>query len=65
MWRSKAWWLFVGLLAAALTVVVVIAFATSSPSMSYGGSAPRPPGLSAPPAPYPSPPAATGYGDSR
>lgn len=55
MWRSKAWWLFVGLLAAALTAVVVIAIVTSSPSMSYGGSAPRPAGVSAPAAPYPTP----------
>jgi hypothetical protein len=55
MWRSKAWWLFVGLLAVALAFVLVIAFVTSSPTTSYGGRAPRPAGVSAPAAPYPFP----------
>jgi hypothetical protein len=55
VWRSRAWWFFVGLLAAALTAVLVIAFVTSSPSTSYGGRAPQAPGVSAPAAPYPGP----------
>ncbi len=55
VWRSRAWWLFVALLAAAITAVIIIAFVTSTPSMSYGGGAPLPPGATRPAAPYPSP----------
>jgi hypothetical protein len=53
VWRMRAWWLFVGLLAAALITVVVVALVTSHPSMSFGGPAPVPSGLSRPAAPYP------------
>jgi hypothetical protein len=62
VWRSRSWWLFVGLLTAALVTVVIIAFVTSSPSMSAGGAAPLPPGVSQPAAPYPTP--YTGPGSS-
>jgi hypothetical protein len=55
MWRSRAWWLFIALLAVALVAVVAIAVATSRSSTSYGGRAPLPPGVSQPAAPYPGP----------
>ena len=55
MWRSRSWWLFVGLLTAALVTVVIIAILTSSPSMSAGGAAPLPAGVNRPAAPYPTP----------
>ncbi len=55
MWRSKAWWTFVALLAVAIIAVVVVALVTSSPSKSFGGSAPLPAGATRPAAPYPSP----------
>ncbi len=53
MWRMRAWWLFLAILATALIVVVAIALVTASPSKSFGGPAPPPQGVSRPAAPYP------------